>query len=147
VASNEAARSTSALAPMPWRQVSGAYRFLSTHQAAVPGPAVGARELDQSETKVVAYVDQLLARFDGQTSARRVRVADLRDQCGKGIALLDELAGGDFTAVPLLQQGLIVSHAQVVPFARVLFDHIVDAIYAPPEMLRRNTADRYHETG
>lgn len=141
---------------MPWRQVSGAYRFLSTHQAAVleaatrhliPGPAVGARELDQSETKVVAYVDQLLARFDGQTSARRVRVADLRDQCGKGIALLDELAGGDFTAVPLLQQGLIVSHAQVVPFARVLFDHIVDAIYAPPEMLRRNTADRYHETG
>jgi hypothetical protein len=141
---------------MSRRQVSGAYRFLSTHQTAVlaaatrhliPGPAVGARELDHSETKVVAYVDQLLSLFDAQTSARRVRVADLRDQYGKGIALLDELAGGDFTAVPLLQQGLIVSHAQVAPFTSVLFDHIVEAIYAPPEMLRHNAADRYHETG
>jgi hypothetical protein len=156
VASNEAARSTSALAPMSRRQISAAYRFLSTHQAAVleavtrhliPGPAVGARELDHSGTKVVAYVDQLLSRFDGQTSARRVRVADLRDHYGKGIALLDELAGGDFTAVPLLQQGLIVSHARVTPFASALFDQIVEAIYAPPEMLRHNAADRYHETG
>jgi hypothetical protein len=156
VASNEAARSTSALAPMARRQFSGAYRFLSTHQAAVleaatrhliPGPAVGARELDHSETKVVAYVDQLLSRFDTQTIARRVRVADLRDRYGKGIALLDELAGGDFTAVPLVQQGLIVSHARVTPFASVLCDHIVEAIYAPPENPRHNAADRYHETG
>ena len=141
---------------MPRRRVSGAYRVLSTHQAAVleaaarhliAGPAVGARELDYRETKVVAYVDQLLSRFDGQISARRVRVADLRDQHRTGIALLDQLAGGDFTAIPRLQQDLIMSHAQVTPLASLLFDHIVEAIYAPPEMLRRNAADRHHETG
>jgi hypothetical protein len=119
------------------------YRFLSPHQAAVldavtdhllPGPEGGACELDLPRARVVSYVDGLLSRFDTQTIARRVRVADLRDQYGKGIALLDELAGGDFTAVPLVQQGLIVSHAQVTPFASVLFDHVVEAIYAPPEI-------------
>jgi len=96
---------------------------------------------------VVAYIDRLLSLIDNQTSARRVRVADLRDQYSKGIALLDELAGGDFSAVPRLQQGLIVSHAQVTPFASLLFDDIVDSIYAPTENARHNVADPYHETG
>lgn len=132
------------------------YRFLSPHQAAVldavtdhllPGPEGGACELDVPRARVVSYVDGLLSRFDTQTIARRVRVADLRDQFGKGIMLLDELAGGDFTAVPLVQQGLILSHAQVTPFASVLCDHIVEAIYAPPENPRHNAADRCHETG
>jgi hypothetical protein len=145
---------------MSRRQASGAYRVLSTHQAAVleaaarhliAGPAIGACELDNPETKVVAYVDRLLSLFDGQPSARRVRVADLRDQYSNGIALLDRLAGGDFTAIPRLQQALITSHGQVVPFASLLFGHIVEGlvepIEAPPEMLRRNAADRYHETG
>jgi hypothetical protein len=131
-------------------------RFLSPHQAAVldavtdhllPGPEGGACELDLPRARIVSYVDGLLSRFDTQTIARRVRVADLRDQYGKGIMLLDELAGGDFTAVPLVQQGLIVSHAQVTPFASVLCDHIVEAIYAPPENPRHNAADRCHETG
>jgi len=92
-------------------------------------------------------MDRLLSQFDARTSARRVRVADLRDECANGIALLDQLAGGDFTAVPRLRQGLIVSHAQVTPFASVLFDHLVEAICTPPENLARSTADRYHETG
>lgn len=61
--------------------------------------------------------------------------------------LLDELAGGDFSAVPRLCQGLIVSHTQVAPFASLLFDHIVAAICAPPEKIQRDDADRYHETG
>jgi hypothetical protein len=96
---------------------------------------------------VVAHIDRLLSLIDTQTSARRVRVADLRDQYSNGIALLDELAGGDFTAVPRLQQGLIVSHAAVTPFASLLFDDIVDSIYAPAENARHDAADRYHETG
>lgn len=136
--------------------MSAAYRFLSPHQAAVldvvthhliPGPEGGVGELDVSAARVVTYVDGLLSRFDPQTIARRVRVADLRDQYTNGIALLDQLAGGDFTAVPRLQQDLIVSHAQVAPFVGVLFDHIVEAIYAPPEVIRRDAADHYHETG
>lgn len=153
MASDEAVRLPGA---QPGGSAEPAYRFLSPHQAAVleaairhltPGPAVGTGELDHPEANVVAYVDQLLSLIGAQTSARRIRVADLRDQYSNGIALLDELAGGDFTAVPPLQQDLIVSHAQVVPFASVLVDHIVEAMYVPPEMLRRNAADRYHETG
>jgi hypothetical protein len=103
----------------------------------MPAPAVD----------VVACIDRMLSLIDTQTAARRVRVADLRDQYSNGIALLDELARGDFTAVPRLQQGLIVSHAQVTPFACLLFDDIVDSIYAPMDNARHNAADRYHETG
>ena len=129
--------------------MSGVYRFLSPHQAAVldaatarlaPGPE--SRAVD-----VVSYVDRLLSLVDTQAVVRRMRVADLRDQHTKGIALLDQLAGGDFTAVPRLCQGLIVSHTQVAPFASLLFDHIVEAIYAPPENIQRDAADHYHETG
>jgi hypothetical protein len=103
----------------------------------MPAPAVD----------VVACIDRMLSLIDTQTAARRVRVADLRDQYSNGIALLDELARGDFTAVPRLQQGLIVSHARVTPFACLLFDDIVDSIYAPTDNARHNAADRYHETG
>lgn len=124
--------------------MAAAYRFLSPHQAAVLD-AVADHLLPG--TQLVAYVDGLLSRFDAQTSARRVRVADLRDQYTDGIALLDQLAGGDFTAVPRLRQDLVVSHTQAAPFVSVLFDHIVEAIYAPPEDIRHTAADHYHETG
>ena len=105
------------------------------------------RLVPEPPVHVFAYIDRLLSQFDAQTSARRVRVADLRDQYANGIALLDQLAGGDFTAVPRLCQDLILSHTRVAPFASLLFDHIVDAIYAPPENIQRDAADRYHETG
>lgn len=127
--------------------MAAAYRFLSPHQAAVLEAIAHHLMPATYEAQVVAYVDGLLSRLDPQTVARRVRVADLRDQYTDGIALLDQLAGGDFTAAPRLQQDLIVSHAQVAPFVSVLFDHIVEAIYAPPEDIRRDAADHYHETG
>ena len=131
---------------MSRRQVPVVHRFLSPHQAAVLDDAIR-RLVPEPPVHVVAYIDRLLSQFDAQTSARRVRVADLRDQYANGIALLDQLAGGDFTAVPRLSQHLVLSHARVAPFASVLFDHIVEAIYAPPENPRHNAADRYHETG
>jgi gluconate 2-dehydrogenase gamma chain len=135
---------------MSRRQVSAVHRFLSPRQAAVldaathhliPRPQGGACELDLPGAHVLSYLDGLLSRFDAEAVARRVRVADLRDEYTNGIALLDQLAGGDFTAVSRLQQGLIVSHAQVAPFVSVLFDHIVEAIYAPPEDIRCDAAD------
>ncbi len=149
MASNEAARSTGSLAPIPRRQVSGVYRFLSPHQAAVLDAATGrlAPGPESGAVHVVSFVDRLLSLFDTRTVAGRMRVADLRDQYTKGITLLDQLAGGDFTAVPRLCQDLILSHTQVAPFANLLFDHIVEAIYAPPVNIQRNAADRYHETG
>ena len=58
---------------------------------------------------VVAYVDRLLSVFDGRPFALRLRAADLRDQYSDGIALLDELAEGDFTALDRLRQKLVLS--------------------------------------
>jgi gluconate 2-dehydrogenase gamma chain len=148
VASNEAARSTGSLAPASRRQVSGVYQFLSPHQAAVLDAAIGrlAPGPERGSVDVVSYVDRLLSQVDTQAVVRRMRVADLRDQHTNGIALLDQLAGGDFTAVPRLCQDLIVAHTEVAPFAGLLFDHIVNAIYAPPEKTRPSAADHYHET-
>ena len=156
MASNEAARAVGSSAPVSRRQIVATYRFLSPHQAAVlaavtdhllPGPDGGACGFDLPEARVVSDVDEMLSRFDTQTFARRVLVADLRDQFTNGIALLDQLAGGDFTAVSRPRQDLVVCHAQIAPFVSVLFDHIVEAIYAPPENIRCDAVDHYHETG
>jgi hypothetical protein len=143
VASDEAVR---LLGMLPDGSPEPAYRFLSSHQAGVLATAT-LHLMPAPPMHVVAYIDRLLSLIDTQTSARRVRVADLRDQYSNGIALLDQLAGGDFTAIPRLQRDLIVSHAQVAPFVSVLFDHIVEAIYARPEDIRCDAADHYHETG
>ena len=92
-------------------------------------------------TRVVSHLDELLSRFNAQTPARRVRVADLRDQYTDGIALLDQLAGGDFTAVSRVQQDLIMSHARAGALVSLLLAHIVETLYAA------SVADRYHNTG
>jgi hypothetical protein len=112
---------------MPRRQLAAAYRFLSPHQVAVLEAAADSLF---PGTQVVSHLDRLLSRFDAHTSPRRVRVADLRDQFTDGIALLDQLAGGDFTAVARLDQQLIVSHAHAASFASLLLTHIVDTLYA-----------------
>ena len=49
--------------------------------------------------------------------------------------------------LPRLPRDKMIVQTKVAPFASVLFDHIVEAIYAPPENPRHNAADRYHETG
>ncbi len=130
--------------PVSRGQIAAAYRFLSPHQAAVLDAAT---DHLLAGTRVVRCVDGLLSRFEAQTITRRVRVADLRDQHTDGIALLDQLAEGDFTSVSRLRQGLIVRHTQVAPFVTALFDHVVEAIYAPPENTRHDAVGRYHETG
>ena len=142
---------------LPGASAEPAYRFLSPHQAAVLNAAFRCLDLepqdDPHELHVTMFVDRLLSVFRvapgglAVAGSLRQRVAELRDQYCSGIALLDELAGGDFTAVPRLCQDLILSHARVAPFASVLFDHIVEAIYCPPDELPCNAADRYHETG
>lgn len=114
--------------------------YAATRQL-ISGAERGAPEL------VVAYVDRLLSTFDAQPFALRVRAADLRDQYSDGIALLDELADGDFTALARLRQNLVLSHTRVMPLVGLLFDHIVEAIDAPPATLRCGSLDRYHETG
>jgi gluconate 2-dehydrogenase gamma chain len=142
---------------LPGASAEPAYRFLSPHQAAVLDAASRRLDLDPQgdphELHVTMFVDRLLSVFRvapgtlAMVGSLRQRVAELRDQYRSGIALLDELAGGDFTAVPRLCQDLILSHARVAPFASVLFDHIVEAIYTPSNELPSNAGHSYHETG
>ncbi|MGA7051159.1 MAG: gluconate 2-dehydrogenase subunit 3 family protein [Mycobacterium sp.] len=67
-----------------------------------------------------------------QTYAWQKRVASLRTQYANGIALLDQLAGGDFSAVRPIRQDLILG-GQATSFASVLFGHTIEAMYSAPE--------------
>ena len=89
---------------------------------------------------MTVFVDCLLSVFrvaPGRLYAvgsLRQRVAELRSQYCSGIALLDELAGGDFTAVPPLRQQLILAQGQLAAFAGLLFGHIIEAMgHTEPE--------------
>ena len=86
------------------------YRYLSAHQAAVLDAAT--RRLDlgpqdgPDEHRVIIYVDRLLSVLNVAPGGLHVvgtlrqRVAELRRQYTGGIALLDQMAGGDFTTAP-----------------------------------------------
>jgi hypothetical protein len=135
MASDEAALLAGVL---PGEFAEPAYRFMSPHQAAVVGAV--ARYLvpetgdDPHHDHVIIYLDRLLSVFHVAPGhlhvggSLRQRVADLRDQYTKGIALLDQQAGGDFTAVPRLRQHLILSESQLASFTGLLFGHVLEAM-------------------
>lgn len=123
---------------LPGEYAEPAYRFLSPHQAAVLG-AVARYLVPETndgprDDHVIIYLDRLLSVFHlgpGNLHAGgplRQRVAELRDQYVNGIALLDQQAGGDFTAVRRLQQHLILSESQLAPFTGLLFGQILEAM-------------------
>jgi hypothetical protein len=68
-----------------------------------------------------------------QTYAWQQRITNLRAQYTNGIALLDQLAGGDFTSVSTAQQDSILSTGQAVPFTQLLFGHTIEGMYSVPE--------------
>jgi gluconate 2-dehydrogenase gamma chain len=68
-----------------------------------------------------------------QTYGWQQRIAGYRQQYTNGIALLDQQAGGDFTAVPKVRQDLILGTGKAVSFTKLLFSHTVEAMYAVPE--------------
>ena len=118
----------------PGASAEPAYRFLSRHQAAVLDAATRRLDPDPHDFHVTVFVDRLLSVFRVApgglyaVGSLRQRVAELRSQYCSGIALLDELAGGDFTAVPPLRQQLILAQGQLAAFAGLLFGHIVEAM-------------------
>ncbi|MFZ1162064.1 hypothetical protein [Mycobacterium sp.] len=136
----------------PGASAEPAYRFLSPHQAAVLDAASRRLDLepedDPHELHVTMFVDRLLSVFRvapgglAAVGSLRQRVAELRDRYCSGIALLDELAGGDFTAVSPLRQQLILARSQVAPFAGLLFDLIAEVMYAAPSGIGRNRTTR-----
>jgi hypothetical protein len=131
VASDEAVLLTGVL---PGASAEPAYGFLSPHQAAVLDAAACHLIPETHDAHVTIYMDRLLSVFHVALGGRhaggslRRRVADLRDQYIDGIALLDQQAGGDFTAVPRLRQDLILSQSQLASFTGLLFDHILEAM-------------------
>jgi hypothetical protein len=123
---------------LPGENAEPAYRFMSPHQAAVVGAVAGylvpETSDDPHDDHVIIYLDRLLSVFHVAPGhlhvggSLRQRVADLRDQYTKGIALLDQQAGGDFTAVPRLRQHLILSESQLASFTGLLFGHVLEAM-------------------
>jgi hypothetical protein len=79
----------------------------------------------------------LMARFiplDPVTViAWRKRLEGWRQQYGAGIATLDKLAGGDFTAATAQQQDTILASHDGSTFTSLLFEHTIEGMYANPE--------------
>jgi hypothetical protein len=109
-------------------------RFLSPHQAAVLDAAAHRLVPEMRDAHVIVYLDRLLSVFHVGPrhlhvgGSLRQRVADLRGQYTNGIALLDQQADGDLTAVPRLRQQLILSQSQLASFTGLLFNHILEAM-------------------
>ena len=68
-----------------------------------------------------------------QTYAWQQRIADYRSQYTNGIAVLDQLAGGDFTTVSTGQQDRILRRGEALSFTKLLFGHAIEGMYAVPE--------------
>ena len=81
--------------------------------------------------------DDFMAEFvpldRAQNYGWQQRIANYRQQYTSGIALLDQLAGGDFTKVFKLRQDLILGHGKALSFTELLFGHTIDAMYSVPE--------------
>jgi gluconate 2-dehydrogenase gamma chain len=65
--------------------------------------------------------------------AWRKRLEETRKQYIDGIATLDSLAGGDFTAAAPHDQDKILARQDVSSFTSLLFEHTIEGLYANPE--------------
>ena len=65
--------------------------------------------------------------------AWRKRLEGWQKQYTKGIAALDKLAGGDFTAKTPTAQDKILATPSVSAFTQLLFEHTIEGMYASPE--------------
>jgi len=68
-----------------------------------------------------------------QNYAWQQRIGNLRSQYTTGIALLDQLAGGDFTSVSTAKQDSILSTGKALTFTQLLFGHTIEGMYSVPE--------------
>jgi hypothetical protein len=68
-----------------------------------------------------------------QNYAWQQRVNNLRSQYTTGIALLDQLAGGDFSSVSRTKQNSILATGQALSFTQLLFGHAIEGMYSVPE--------------
>jgi hypothetical protein len=92
--------------------------------------ALGALEEDEGPPPMIFAGVRLdpVARI-----AWRVRLADWRRRYTRGIADLDRMAGGDFTAASPADQDQILASQEVREFTSLLFEHTIEGMYANPE--------------
>jgi hypothetical protein len=83
-----------------------------------PGPDHMASFIALDPVRVIAW-RRRLARWQGR----------YRD----GVAMLDRLAGGDFTKAAPAGQDTILARLDVRPFTSLLFEHTVEGLYSVPE--------------
>ncbi|MGA9493259.1 MAG: gluconate 2-dehydrogenase subunit 3 family protein [Mycobacterium sp.] len=68
-----------------------------------------------------------------QNFAWQQRINTLRAQYANGIALFDQLAGGDFTSASTTKQNSILATGQALSFTQLLFGHAIEGMYSVPE--------------
>ncbi len=82
-----------------------------------------------ADNRMAAFVE--LTSWEEQ--AWRRRVGRLRDEYRRGVAALDEAAGGDFTLVGPERMDAILAAPGQRSFRRLLFTHAIEGTYAVPE--------------
>jgi hypothetical protein len=83
-----------------------------------PGPDAMARFIALDAVTVIAW---------------RKRLEGWQKQYKDGIATLDRLAGGDFTAAAPQEQDKILAGQEASTFTSLLFEHTIEGLYANPE--------------
>jgi hypothetical protein len=77
------------------------------------------------------------AQFVPLSRAKRIawqqRLGDWQHRYRTGLALLDSLAGGDFTSVDPAHQDGILASPDAAKFTELLFGHTIEGMYANPE--------------
>jgi hypothetical protein len=78
----------------------------------------------------------------------RTRIGDLQDRYRRGIAALDEAAGGDFaTATREQMDQILVADGAPDSFRRLLFEHAIEGTYSIPEYGGNHELVGWTETG
>ena len=125
----------------------------------IPGPQDDPLEVGHPgarEANVVRYVDVLLSALDhkperifgggpygaaasqfvpldtAQHAVWTTRLAALKKTYRDGVALLDSMAGGDFTSASPSQQDQILMSDGAAPFLDVLYTHAIEGTYGDP---------------
>ena len=65
--------------------------------------------------------------------AWRKRLAGWRAQYARGVAALDALAGGDFSAAAPGHQDAVLARHEASAFTSLLFEHTIEGLYSVPE--------------
>jgi hypothetical protein len=68
-----------------------------------------------------------------QTLSWRQRVGELQKTYAAGVLLLDEQAGGDFTALSAPEQDRVLASPEASEFTALLFGHTIEGMYGLPE--------------